>query len=80
MWTTEPKSGCWHLEARLGRAETAPDTGVVDEHVCSIESITNEDESQEYKSHYYDKKTFDWIHECMDNWVHEVDTVYSDTP
>ena len=56
--------------ARLGRAETAPDTGAVDEQVCSVESATNEDESHEYENQYCDERAFDWIHECMDDWIH----------
>ena len=31
------------VEARLGRAETAPETGEVDEHVCSTESAAEKE-------------------------------------
>ena len=62
------------VEARLGRAETASDTGAVDEQVCSVESTTGEEKNHEYENHECDEKAFDWIHECMDVWVDEVNT------
>ena len=35
------------VEARLGRAETAPETGEVNEQVCSFESATEEENDHE---------------------------------
>ena len=62
------------VEARLGRAETAPETGDVDEQVCSIDSAVQEDIEYECDSENGDEDAFDWIHESMKVWGNEVDT------
>ena len=38
------------VEARVGRAEMAPETGEVDEKVCSVESATDELKKHECES------------------------------
>ena len=53
------------VEARLGRAETAPETGVVDEHVNSVEPATEEEKEHECEFDSSDEEIFDWIHECI---------------
>ena len=62
------------VEARLGRAETAPETGEVDEHVCSIDPAAQEGNEYERDIENSDEDAFDWIHECMKVWCDEVIT------
>ncbi len=62
------------VEARVGRAKTAPETGEVDEQVCSIESAVTEDKEYECESESGDEDAFDWIHECMEAWSDEGNT------
>ena len=47
------------VEARLGRAETAPETGNVDEQVCSIKSTAGEE-------NIYECPDVDFEEELMD--------------
>ena len=60
------------VEARLGRADTAPETGIVDEQVNSVESTTEEEKEHECEFDSSDEEVFDWIHECMEAWGDEV--------
>ena len=62
------------VEARLGRAETVPETGEVDEQVCSVESATDEENDHECEIDNSNEDAFDWIHECMRVWGDEVTT------
>ena len=62
------------VEARLGRAETAPETGEVDEQVCSVDPAAQEDNKYECEIENSDEDAFDWIHECMKVWCDEVIT------
>ena len=48
------------VEVRLGRAETAPETGEVDEQVCSIDSAAQEDNEYECDIENRDEDAFDW--------------------
>ena len=57
------------VEARLGRAETAPETGKVDEQVCSIESASEEENECEYEKSDCEEELIDWAHEFMVDWV-----------
>ena len=62
------------VEARLDRGETAPETGEVDEQVCSAESATEEQNEPECEIDNSDEDAFDWIRECMEVWGDEVIT------
>ena len=62
------------VEARLGRAETAPETGIVDEQVNSVESATEEEKEHECEFDSSDEEIFDWIHECMEVCGDEIAT------
>ena len=62
------------VEARLGRAETAPQTGIFDEQVNSVESAIEEEKEHECKFDSSDEEISDWIHECMEVWGDEVAT------
>ena len=63
------------VEARLGRADTALETGIVDEQVNSVQSRTEEEQLHECcKFANSDEEVFDWIHECMEAWAVEVIT------
>ena len=66
--------GVMEFKARLGRAETAPKTGEVDEPVCSIDSASEEEKECEYEKSDCDKKVIDRVLECMVDWVDEVIT------
>ena len=59
------------VEARMGRAETAPETGEVDEQVCSVESTGEELEEPECKIRNFNEKEIYWIHKSIDDWCHE---------
>ena len=59
------------VEARVGRAETAPETGEVDEQVCSGESATEEVKEHECERQNNDEEAIEWVHECMDGWGDE---------
>ena len=60
------------VEACLGRAETAPETGNVDEQVCSVESTAGENEEYDWPDVDCEEKLMDWFHGCMNNLVEEV--------
>ena len=62
------------VEARLGRAETAPETGNVDEQVCSVESAAEEEKEYEYTEADCEEELIEWVHECMNDWSDEVVT------
>ena len=62
------------VEARLGRAEAAPETGEVDEQVCSIDSAARDYNEYECDSENSDEDAFDWIYESMKVWGVEVAT------
>ena len=62
------------VEAPLGRAESAPETGNVDDQVCSVESVTEKENGHECEIDSSDEETFDWIHEWMEVWGYEVAT------
>ena len=62
------------VEARLGRAESAPDTGKVDEQVCSVESTTDTENEHECEINDSDEDALNWIHENMKVWGDEVAT------
>ena len=55
------------VEARVGRAETAPETGEVDEQVCSVEPATEELKENECQNNDYDEEAIEWVHECMND-------------
>ena len=59
------------VEARMGRAETAPETGEVDERICSVESTEEGLEEPECEVTESDEKEIDWIDESTDNWLHK---------
>ena len=59
------------VEARMGRAETAPETGGVDGQVCSFEWTDEDFEEPESETTELDEKEIDWIDESIDNWCHE---------
>ena len=63
-----------HVEARLGRAESAPDTGKVDDQVCSVESATDTENEHECEIDNRDEDALNWIHENMKVWGDEVAT------
>ena len=50
------------VEARLGRAETAPETGEVVEQVCSVESTTEEENEHQCEIDNSDEDALDWFH------------------
>ena len=62
------------VEARLGRAESAPDTGKVDDQVCSVESRTDIENEQECEINDSDEDALDWIDESMKVWEDEMAT------
>ena len=64
------------VEARMGRAETAPETGEVDEQLCLVESSDEELEEPECEITELDEKEIDWIDESIDNWCHEADNEF----
>ena len=55
------------VEARMGRAESAPETGEVDEQVCSVEPIDEGLEEPECKVTELNETEIDWIDESIDN-------------
>ena len=57
--------------ARMGRAESAPESGECDERVCSVESTDEGLEEPEYEVTELNEKEIDWIDESIDNWLHE---------
>ena len=59
------------VDARMGKAETAPETGEADEQVCLVESPDEELEEPECEITKLDEKEIDWIDESIDNWCHE---------
>ena len=63
-----------HVEARLGRAESAPDTGKVDDQVCSVESATDTENEHRCEIDNSDEDALNWIHENMKVWGDEVAT------
>ena len=64
------------VEARKGRAETAPETGEVNEQICSVESTDEGLEEPECEFAEFDEKEIDWIDESIDNWLHETVTEF----
>ena len=62
------------VEARMGRAESAPDTGKVDDQVCSVDSSADIESEYEIKIDNGDEEVFSWIRESMDTWNEEVNT------
>ena len=65
------------VEARLGRAETAPETGNFDEQVCSVESAAEEEKEYEYTEADCEEELIEWVHECMNDWGDEIITGFS---
>ena len=55
------------VEACMGRAETAPETGNVDEQVCYVESNAGETNEYECPDVDFEEELMDWFHECMDD-------------
>ena len=61
-------------EACVGRAETSPLTGEVDEQVCSVDSATEEVKEHECERQNSDEEAIEWVHEYMDGWGNELIT------
>ena len=59
------------VEARIGRAESAPETGEVDEQVCSVESTDEGLEEPELEVIGRNETEIDWIDESIDTWLQE---------
>ena len=55
------------VEARVVRAETAPEAGEVDEQVCSVESATDEETEYECEIENCDEEAIKWslVHERL---------------
>ena len=56
----------------MDRAETAPETGEIDEQVFSTESAAEEEKEYEYEKSDCEEELVDWVHECMLDWIDEV--------
>ena len=54
------------VEARMGRAHGAPETGEVDEEVCSVESTDDGLEEPERDVTELNETDIDWIDESID--------------
>ena len=59
------------VEARMGRAECAPEMGEVDEQVCSVESTDEGLEEPEREVIELNETEVDRIDESIDTWLHE---------
>ena len=62
------------VEARLGRAKTAPETGNVDEQVCSVESAAEGEKQYEYTDADCEEEFIERVHEFMNDWGDKVIT------
>ena len=61
----------------MSRAETAPETGEVDEQVCSVGLATEEMKEHKSERQNSDEEAIDWVQECMDGCGDEFITVPS---
>ena len=64
--------GLMSVEARAGRAETAPEIGVCTEQVCSVDSGRGGDYNDDCNCIDGEEEFMDWFQECVTEWGEEV--------